>query len=78
MTNDPSSSTARNDLGIGDERQLRKGTVGVRPEQLAAAARVMAHVMSRPARTPASISTQSPLWGASRPDGGSHQAQPAS
>ena len=62
--NDSNSNTSSNDARTGVDEPI-----GVRPEQLAAAARVMAHVMSRPARTTASMSTQSSLGSATAPPG---------
>jgi hypothetical protein len=69
MTKDSISDTSRGAPRSGDERPLGEEPAGVRPEQLAAAARVMAHVMSRPARTTASMSMRSPLGSAAVPLG---------
>ncbi len=69
MTKDSSSYTANKDLLTRDKRQPGVEPAAVRPEQLAAAARVMAHVMSRPARTAARMSPPSPLGNATAPPG---------
>lgn len=58
MTKDPSPSTSSNDPRSGDERQLGEEPAGVRPEQLAAAARVMEYVMSRPAQVTAGATSR--------------------